>query len=719
MANFLDKTGLDRFLSKIKSIFALKADTYTKNEVDTLVAEGGGGAGGIDIDLLVPITWAELKALRDNGQLVAGTQYRIIDYTCTTTQENTQSAGNVFDIIVTAYSESVLNENARAIAHEGDEYFATCNLNAWELKYCLDNDTTRFEWADTENGKGVVFYMKDEWRNECHYDFKNIQYKRWAITNVDSDKLSADAIDALRATYCIDQNGGKHFGNKDQYGSWIPLEDDNENYFEFDEEDFGWYYTFHGIKSSEYQGEILEHYDVSAKPLSLTQDVLDLLEEEGWGGVTMDECHDNTIGVSMMSYFINDVLYQGKITLNNIVFTNESYIIHYEEDGAWEWAFASCYSNTFGNDCDSNTFGNDCYSNTFGNSCDYNTFGNYCDYNTFGNDCYSNTFGNDCDYNTFGNSCDSNTFGNSCDSNTFGNDCDSNTFGNDCDSNTFGNDCYSNTFGNDCYSNTFGNSCDSNTFGNDYFCANTLGKDVKYCKTSYSTGSSKRLQYIQVANGTKGTNSSNKLSLSGLVVGAVYSQLAGFDKNGNYKVKVLLNTEATSGGSAINDVSIFAVEREMYIRAPKGMLTESDTPIFARYTKSKIRGSKNYEDSFYWVGSRTDYKKVNGWIRPICTNGNFGLYFGDDMHLRKVVFGNDVDGCEAWNDNKYDYFMLTSEGEGFIGWIDWARTDYFCEFRVHHKKLGIRIDRDGETIVDYLPFSIMEDENGLHFAKWQ
>ena len=30
-----------------------------------------------------------------------------------------------------------------------------------------------------EEGKGTILYMKDEWENECPYDFKNVQYKRW------------------------------------------------------------------------------------------------------------------------------------------------------------------------------------------------------------------------------------------------------------------------------------------------------------------------------------------------------------------------------------------------------------------------------------------------------------------------------------------------------------------------------------------------------------
>jgi hypothetical protein len=55
-------------------------------------------------------------------------------------------------------------------------------LEAWELKYCLDNDRQRFTWADL-NGKGVIYYMKDEFGNECPYDFKNILFKRWRASD--------------------------------------------------------------------------------------------------------------------------------------------------------------------------------------------------------------------------------------------------------------------------------------------------------------------------------------------------------------------------------------------------------------------------------------------------------------------------------------------------------------------------------------------------------
>ena len=61
-----------------------------------------------------------LQSLRDAGTLVPGQSYRITDYITTTTQTDTKSAGNVFDIIVTALDEGVLSENANAIKRDSD-----------------------------------------------------------------------------------------------------------------------------------------------------------------------------------------------------------------------------------------------------------------------------------------------------------------------------------------------------------------------------------------------------------------------------------------------------------------------------------------------------------------------------------------------------------------------------------------------------------------------
>ena len=60
-----------------------------------------------------------------------------------------------------------------------DDYFANCDLNAWDIKYCADYMQERFQWApiptDNAGYKGIIYYMKDEFGNEANYDFKNIK----------------------------------------------------------------------------------------------------------------------------------------------------------------------------------------------------------------------------------------------------------------------------------------------------------------------------------------------------------------------------------------------------------------------------------------------------------------------------------------------------------------------------------------------------------------
>jgi len=431
----------------------------------------------VNTENMESVTYSELKSKRDNGELVPGKHYRITDYVTTTSQENTQSAGHQFDVVVLALDESTLSENAHAMQHDSDTYFSTnsADIGSWELKYCIDNDTDRFAWADSVNGKGVIYYMKDEWNNECPYDFKNIQFKRWAITDITSSTLSGDALNELKNTYVFSSNGGKHFAAKNADGNWIPSSQGIT--ITVDENSFGWYYTFNGM-SSENGETVNETYDVSTHHFKVTQDCIDyIINEDGSGLNTQDICFDNKVLEFMQEYIGDDLYSKGRYVLNNIVFINGlSFCYYNEEDEYCEFSTAECYGNVFKSNCNSNTFGNNCRNNTFGNNAYGNTFGNECYNNSFGNDCWNNTFGNDCWNNTFGNSVNRNSFGNSVNRNTFGNNCRNNTFGNNCASNTFWNNCDSNSFGNNCDSNSFGNYFQSNSFGNNAY-GNTFGNN--------------------------------------------------------------------------------------------------------------------------------------------------------------------------------------------------------------------------------------------------
>jgi hypothetical protein len=154
-------------------------DNHSINDIKTINGESifSDGGGNIDLQMGIEITYSNLKTLRDNNRLSIGQQYRITDYVTTTTQINTQSAGHQFDIIVTADGKNSLNEIARVCLHDGDTYFSNVNLESWRIWYCLDNDTERFIWADSE-GTGVIYRMIDDNNNDCPYDFKNIQFTR-------------------------------------------------------------------------------------------------------------------------------------------------------------------------------------------------------------------------------------------------------------------------------------------------------------------------------------------------------------------------------------------------------------------------------------------------------------------------------------------------------------------------------------------------------------
>lgn len=323
------------------------------NHMEDGIANANTNAGGIP---MLSITYAELLAMRNAGTLTPGMQYRITDYVCTTTQEESRAVSHPFDIIVVADDASTLNENARACLHEGDTYYTaenhSANLEAWELKYCIDNDENRFKWADATNGKGVIFWMKDERGNECPYDFKQIQFKRYRITECTVPSL---------------------------VGKFTALEH-GEAISAIDETNPVWAYTF-------------SFYDSGTETPTYEDGSVTVMNESTGCNIfdNIIKCHRNYINEETTEYIIY---------LNNIVFFNTFY--------------SCCYCNTFGDNCGSNTFGDGCYNNTFGSSCGSNNFGNGCQNNTFGNDCYNNTFGNGCGSNNFGNYCNYNIFGDNC-----------------------------------------------------------------------------------------------------------------------------------------------------------------------------------------------------------------------------------------------------------------------------------------------------------------
>ncbi len=368
----------------------INGDVYIKG-VGTYDGTNAGGSDvktlkyALDNNNLTEITWRDLVVLRNRGGLIPGMQYRITDYTCTTTMDGTKSAGHVFDVIVTADSKNKLNEEAKAINHKfdnpDDDYFKDCDLNAWKIWYCLDNDTTRFDWADNSNdavGRGVIYRMIDEFNNDCPYDFKNIQfYRKWNPSKTSWSIISYDSTGVPCYTF-----------SSEGTSSTISFTD----------------YSL-SASNKVYSNVIKEHINPRSNKQILNN--ICFFGNNNYSNTFRNNCSENTFGIRCHSN-----------TFGN-----------------------NCDSNAFGDNCDGNTFGDVCSNNTFGNYCEGNTFGNDCGGNTFGGICNSNTFGNDCDSNTFGNDCDNNTFGNSCKDIKFASDKSASTKYNYYQNNHFGDGC--------------------------------------------------------------------------------------------------------------------------------------------------------------------------------------------------------------------------------------------------------------------------------------
>lgn len=294
---------------------------------------------------MTDIIWSNLVSLRNNNQLIPGMQYRITDYHCTTSQKYTRSANHQFDIIVTADSTNKLNESARAIQHNGDTYFSSCNLAAWKIWYCLDNNSKRFAWADSTNGRGVIYRMIDEYNNDCPYDFKNIlfirYYSQYTINNYGYEYMCWD--DSLK------DNGG------------ITSVDTTKNKY---------LYTF------SYDG----NNNITDASLNLN---------------TSSICKNNIIDIAYMNITIDYNVHSSIMFLNNIIIINSN-------GSTMDYA-NSCINNKFGQDCfnctlfmcSNNIFGNRCDNILLGR-CDQNTFSVKCKYIYLVPDSIGNTFGEGC-----------------------------------------------------------------------------------------------------------------------------------------------------------------------------------------------------------------------------------------------------------------------------------------------------------------------------------
>lgn len=516
-------------------------------------------------DLIIPGTYEELKTARDEGKLIPGAFYRMTDYETIitgsydlTSQNLTGklhcavSAGHQFDLLLCAEAVNSFDEDVRVLPHEGDTYFANSDLKSWELKYTIDNDAS-YSWANAA-GRGVIFWMKDEFGNQADYDFKNIQFVRYALkfisapgsfTNDSSYLVAYDAehqpnrygapyhvLKALKAG-----NGSTYTtpfaGNKFTFDVGADILDTVQS----EAIDATFLSTFHADLYYTF-----DYFDVSTgKHLDVSLSRIDSMP-----------CYNNIVAVnyrtagtdlgsSSFSY-LKAFGPSGNVWEFNSRNNAGLYKMAY---GVFECRLAGfCSGNTFGGNCASIKFSEDCHGNIFGNDSSYNDIGfssyeniagdnfarNKCDnlmyQNCFAESCYDNVFYRIIYNNKIGSAFQNNNILDIFTGNTIGNNFQCNILGRTVTSNTFGNNFKNNQLVGTASSNTFGNGCQDNFIGRQAG-GNTIGDNFSnnriagtFNGNSIGTGCSKNIFGFNISGFNWGNNCTNNIlgsSISGII----------------------------------------------------------------------------------------------------------------------------------------------------------------------------------------------------------
>ena len=505
--NYYTKSEVDTALGAKQD--ALTFDSEPTADSDNMVTSGGvyDALQDIDIESVTEVTWAELKGLRDGGNLVKGNFYRITDYNCTTTQENTQSAGHQFDIVLLALSENKLAEEGWVVRNEnnlydvtfsdnvtkkcwiyfdgshynivddktqlGDnslssgnitldfsaktascptlssaslitenlsynnDYFKNSNLNAWKVWYCLDNDKSRFAWADDTNNKSII--VNNRYEHPAYYVDSIIvkgvgTFYAW-VDDEENQYLTANEIPVINEQVFTYSNGQRtELGNVTAYienpngrGVIYRLIDEFNNDIKYDFKNIQF---LRPITDGQYdeKGEDTWCYTLNLWYNDMCQDASivgnTLPNDEG----SVSGVYDNNFGY-VTAY---DIYIEG---VNTFAFTlGDNVVLSFDNAG-----YYGIHSNTIGDRFYSNTIGNSFSCNTILNTFNRNTIGNEFYSNKIGNDFYANTIGNGFYFNSIGNGCNSNTIGNNFHSNTVGNDFDGRTISNNTIYKNYGN----------------------------------------------------------------------------------------------------------------------------------------------------------------------------------------------------------------------------------------------------------------------------------------
>lgn len=113
------------------------------------------------------LTYRELVTKIQYNELLSGRLYTITDYKTKYSSHLSASAytdDKTFQITLLAISENTLSNDGWL--------FDAYNNKKYDIKYTVNNNFRGDKWGDTENGYGVIYYMKDnENNNEAPFEF--------------------------------------------------------------------------------------------------------------------------------------------------------------------------------------------------------------------------------------------------------------------------------------------------------------------------------------------------------------------------------------------------------------------------------------------------------------------------------------------------------------------------------------------------------------------
>ena len=482
-------------------------------------------------DFQINITYNDLLLLKNSSNLVKGQKYRITDYVTTTTFTNTKSAGHQFDIIVTADSKNTISHLAKAALHEGDTYFAFCDIESWILWYDVVNNSNNYEWADTTNGKGVIYRMIDNKNNDFPYDFKNIMFYDNTHT------VNYGPSDHYYYTFSVIEQGA------DVRDATVSMSSGVQH------NTLKSYFQNYGIPQELYNNIFIIEWGDNCYCNVLGERCKGNFFESGSiGNILNYKCTNNTFGNGAKFNFLNSEC--RNITFNFNCINNTLGKNNYNI-----FMYSKCEYNTVGNNCQDMEFGPSCKCNKVGNycsdiyfsvddgTCSYNTIEDNCSSISLGYYAYSNTFSQDCyeihaadnsSYNQFNSQCNTLELYQDCCYNIFDSSCSNIVLESSCYSNVFNMGCSNILLKSFCKNNKLGMNCTQLTLGaySDY---NKFGNNCKYLKLENSNSNhNNRIQYYNILSTVSGTSSA--IQNINAELGLDYETKVAKNSNGDIKI---------------------------------------------------------------------------------------------------------------------------------------------------------------------------------------